>query len=571
VNQVIRALLDVFPLIVPEMILGVAACVLFVGATFRSSRHVWASMAVIALVAAGLTLCYFPGPVVATASEAVYSAPLLLDGMAFLIKAIAIVGGAVLVLSSWDEVPDRQAAEYHGCLLLIVAGLCLTGAANELVTLFLALELISIPTYILLYLPRFDLASQEAAMKYFLLSVFSSAMLLFGFSYLYGLSGTTNVPGLLEALSPRTEPGRLPLVALIGLVMVVAGLGFRITAVPFHYYAPDVYQGAPTGAAALLAFLPKVAGFVALLRVLGFVPPAGSDAVLAMGDQVSVLFWILAAVTMSLGNVLALLQSNLKRLLAYSSVAHAGYMLLGVAVAYYLRTDTSPSEARVPGGVTAVLFYLMAYGAMTVGAFAVLAYLSTPERPVETEDALAGLGQSRPGIALFMALFLFSLIGIPLTAGFLGKLWLFLGALGVEGPNARLFRWLALIMALNAAVGGWYYLRIVSKMYLYPSVHPLDKPRALPGLAALWICALVTLILGIYPGPLLERMDRFTEATRSRSGDPAAPRQARVAEPVADQAAISASAPARQSMSSSVLNGPGLTRTVPSGKVPSER
>jgi NADH-quinone oxidoreductase subunit N len=516
VSQVIRALLDVFPLLVPEMILGVAACVLFVGATFRASRHLWASAAVIALIAAGLALFYYPRPYTVTPPDALYSAPLVLDRLAVLVKAIAILGGVVLVLFSWEEVPDRQAAEYHACLLVIVAGLCLTGSANELVTLFLALELISIPTYIILYLPRFDYASQEAAMKYFLLSVFSSAMLLFGFSYLYGLGGTTNLPGLLEALSPRAEPARLPLIALVGLVMVVAGLGFKITAVPFHYYAPDVYQGAPTGAAALLAFLPKVAGFVALLRVLGFVRPAGADTLPALGDQVSVLFWILAAVTMSLGNVLALLQSNLKRLLAYSSVAHAGYMLLGVAVAYYLNADV-PSGERF-GGIPAVLFYLVAYAAMTVGAFAVLSYLSTPQRPVEMEDDLAGLGQSRPGVALLMAIFLFSLIGIPATAGFVGKWWLFLGAMGVEGPNARLFRWLALIMALNAAVGGWYYLRILSKMYLYPAVNPPEGQRALPGLGALWICALVTVGLGVYPGPFLERMANLAE--------PATPQQA---------------------------------------------
>src|SRR5262249_47800342 len=171
---------------------------------------------------------------------------------------------------SWDEIPDRVAAEYHACVLVIVAGLCLTGSANELVTLFLALELVSIPTYVLLYLPRTDPAAQEAAMKYFLLSIFSSGMLLFGFSYLYGLAGTANLPALIEALG-RSGPGGLPGVAQVALVMIVAGLSFRITAVPFHFYAPDVYQGTATAAAALLAFVPKVAGFAALLRLLGFI------------------------------------------------------------------------------------------------------------------------------------------------------------------------------------------------------------------------------------------------------------------------------------------------------------
>jgi NADH-quinone oxidoreductase subunit N len=374
--------------------------------------------------------------------------------------------------------------------------------------------MISIPTYVLLYLPRHDNAAQEAAMKYFLLSVFSSALLLFGFSYLYGLTGTTNIPALVQALGSAGQGG-LPAIGLIALVMVVAGLGFRITAVPFHFYAPDVYQGTPAPAAALLAFVPKVAGFVALVRVLGFAPP---EAVLAdlrlspvtpglvLGPQVPILLWILAAATMTLGNILALLQDNLKRILAYSSVAHAGYMLIGLAVAPAL-TDAGV----VPGGVDAVLFYLIAYGAMTLGVFGVLTALHHPRRSVETVDDLAGLSRTHPGTALLMALFLFSLIGIPLTAGFAGKLLLFLGAMGVKFTpgdpqmlqQARLFRILALIGALNAAVGAWYYLRICAAMYLRNPLKPIETKPHRPSLAAVGICAALTLLLGIYPWALL--------------------------------------------------------------------
>jgi NADH-quinone oxidoreductase subunit N len=404
-------------------------------------------------------------------------------------------------------------------LLLIVAGLCLTGSANELVTLFLALELISIPTYVILYLPRFDNASQEAAAKYFLLSVFSSAFLLFGFSYLYGVTGTTNIPALIDALNqtrstvrpPMTVP--VPALALGALVMIVVGLGFKITAVPFHFYAPDVYQGTATVVAALLAFIPKVAGFVALFRVLGFVLAGQAGNIpTAYGSQLPVLLWILAAVTMTLGNILALLQNNLKRLLAYSSVAHAGYMLIGLAVAYNLSWQAGPGEvpperdalASIPAGVQAVLFYLTAYGAMTIGAFAVIAFLSTKERPVELEDDLAGLGTSHPGIALIMAVFLFSLIGMPLTAGFAGKFWLFFNALAVKGERATQFYWLAGVGAINAAIGGWYYLRILAKMYLHSSVRPLERAPSWPALMALWVCAFLTIFLGVYPYPFVE-------------------------------------------------------------------
>src|SRR5262249_21775115 len=336
------------------------------------------------------------------------------DPLAVLIKALAIVGGVVLLLCSWDSVSDQHAGEYHACLLLIVAGVCLTACSNELVTLFLALELTSIPTYIVLYLPRHDKTAQEAAAKYFLLSVFSSAIFLFGLSYLYGLAGTTNLPAIMAAVAPAAA--RLPAPAPAAVVLILAGLGFRITAVPFHFYAPDVYQGTATPNAALLAFVPKVAGFVALIRVLGFVLPGSISTGFAHVALLPSLLWILAAVTMTLGNVLAVLQDNLNRMLAYSSLAHPAPILIGLAVAPSLRGES------LDGGIDAVLFYLMGYAAMTIGAFAILIVLSTQQKQVETLDDLAGLGSTHPGLAAFMTLFLFSLIGIPLTAGFAGKL-----------------------------------------------------------------------------------------------------------------------------------------------------
>jgi NADH-quinone oxidoreductase subunit N len=523
VNDITAALVHVFPLILPEGLLVLAACVLFLGSTFRADRNLWGGVAVVALIAAGIAQWYKPvSPHTLEQGQAVlFASPLVVDRLALLFDAIALVGGVVLVLVSWKETPDRTAAEYHACVLLITAGIMLTAAANELITLFLALELVSIPTYVLLYLQRTDNAAQEAAMKYFLLSIFSSALLLFGFSYLYGLTGTTNLPATADALGKTVTSG-LPGVALVALVMVVAGLGFRITAVPFHFYAPDVYQGTTSSAAALLAFVPKLAGFAALLRVLDFVPhelsgmPTGllEDSkypYLVLGAQVPRLLWILAVVTMSLGNVLALLQNNVKRLLAYSSVANAGYLLVGLVVARFLPAGYSP---RSFGGVDAVLFYLVAYGAMTVGAFAVLAYLSTPQRPVETIDDVAGLGRSHPGLALVLALFLFSLIGIPLTAGFVGKLLLFGGAIFVEpeGTDRLWFRVLALIMAINAAIGAWYYLRVATVMYLRSPLRPLERVRSWPGLAALAVCVIVTLWGGVYPKSLLDQINRALPA-----------------------------------------------------------
>jgi NADH-quinone oxidoreductase subunit N len=520
-SEIYTALTGIFPLIVPEMILAAAACLFFLGGTFGGSRRLWAVLSLAALAAAGVALActVLPAgaslaewpralwstlgkagtaslPITPSGNRPVYFSAIVVDRLALFVKAVALAGGFVLVLTSCDEAPKEAAAEHHACLLLIVAGLGLTGCANELITLFLALELISIPTYVLLYLGRSDRVGQEATVKYFFLSVLSSAFVLFGFSYLYGLSGTTNIAAILHS-GQSSHWGALSEMALVALVMIAAGLGFRITSVPFHFYAPDVYQGTSLSNAALLAFIPKVAGFAALIRLLGFISAGENDSGLVLGEQSPMLFYILAAVTMSIGNLLALLQNNLKRLLAYSSVAHAGYMLMGLAIAPMLYRDS------LPGGIDAILFYLVAYGSMTVGAFAVLAALNRPERPVETVDDLAGLSRTHPVLSIFMAICLLSLIGIPLTAGFVGKLLLFLGAIlpTLEG-YPWMFRVLALVGALNAAVGGWYYLRILAVMFLRSPVKALEPARSRSAYAAVVICAALTLFFGVYPKPL---------------------------------------------------------------------
>ncbi|MBY0525804.1 MAG: NADH-quinone oxidoreductase subunit N [Gemmataceae bacterium] len=513
-SDVAVSLGGVFSLIVPEILLLVVACVLFVGSTIRANRNLWGGVAVFGLFLAAYALWLTAAKVPTIEARAengenistmLFTSSILQTRLSLLVSAIALVGGLVLVLFSWNEVPDQHAGEYHACLLLSVAGLMVTGAANDLITLFLALELISIPTYVLLYLLRHDRAAQEASAKYFLLSIFSSGLLLFGFSYMYGMTGTTNIAALLDALA--RDPNRLPALALVALVMVVAGMGFKITAVPFHFYAPDVYQGSAPAGAAFLAFMPKAAGFVALLLVLGYTWIGGPVRGLALGPQVPILFLILAALTMCVGNVLAILQDNVKRMLAYSSVAHAGYMLIGLAVA----PDLSYSTGKpITGGAEAVLFYLVAYSAMTLGAFAVITLLSTPERPVETVDDLAGLSSSHPGVAILMALFLFSLIGIPLTAGFAGKFLIFFGALAIPADQVQLsehalwFWRLALIGAVNAAIGAWYYLRIVSAMYLRTPIKPIEQHPSWPGVTAMLICAAVTLGLGVYPWPMVK-------------------------------------------------------------------
>jgi NADH-quinone oxidoreductase subunit N len=491
----------VFTLAMPEAFLLAMACVIYLGGTFRQSRQLWGSVSLLALAIAGL-IYGLAGPYShGTSTES----PLLADSLSLYIKVIAWIGGAVFVLLSWEELQDDVAAEFHACLLILLAGLSLVGSANELITLFLSLELISIPTYILLYLPRPGAKAQEAAIKYFLLSIFSSGLLLFGFSYLYGISGTTNLTEMLSG-SNSIKAESMPGLFLVAFVMVIAGLGFKLTVVPFHFYAPDVFQGAPTSMAALLAFIPKVAGFAALIRILGYFHLDAAD--FTREAPVSMLFVLLSIITMCVGNVLALLQDNLKRILAYSSIAHAGYMLIGFAAAPELVRNRLEGTGAL-SGTDAVLFYLVAYGAMTVGAFAIISYLGNGLRSVETVDDVAGLGRSHPGLALIFALFLFSLIGLPLTAGFTGKLLLFLSALGVTSTpggealeTRQLFVILAVVAAVNSAISAYYYLRIVAVMFLREPLSPLKPKWQLPALATVAICAVVTIVFGVYPAPL---------------------------------------------------------------------
>jgi NADH-quinone oxidoreductase subunit N len=497
-------LADLFALLLPEAALVAVACGLFLGGLFKADRRLWGSVAL-----AGLALAFalhlwsvnHSARLDANATAA-FGVPMLFDSLAHWSRVLALIAGIVFVLLAWEETPERLVADHHACFLLITAGVSLVGSANDLVTLFLALELVSIPTYVLLYLPKHDDASQEASIKYFLLSVFSSALLLFGFSYLFGLTGTTNIAGILQVLyGASPEEGRAVAgMAQIALLTIAAGLGFRVTAVPFHFYAPDVFQGTSTSGAAMLSYIPKVVGFIALLRVFGFVTPAvvnipeHKQLGMALTEQTPMLILFLAALTMTLGNVLALMQDNLKRLLAYSSVAHAGYMLVALASAPYLSTEDAPLS-----GVAALLFYLAAYGTMTFGIFAVILLLHRPERPVETVDDLAGLAKSHPFLALLTTVLLLSLIGFPLTSGFTGKFFVFFGALSVQGPHAALYPALAVIGVLSAAIGAWYYLRIIAVMYLRGSVKPIETQGTWPVQSALLTCAVLTVMLSVPP------------------------------------------------------------------------
>lgn len=485
--------------LLPETILVLTAVILITAAPFlKIPRQIAAIISALSMLAALAVLFLLRD----TGTDAIaYGAVALNDALSGYSRLVFLITGLILLALAYDQVGEERACEFFGSLLLVNAGAMLVAASNELVFLFVGLELVSIPTYLLLYLPRRTPSTQEAVTKYFYLSVFSSALLLFGLAYLYGLTGVGNfkaVGYLLHSVEAGSA-GQAPVAfGVIAILFVMAGLGFRVAAVPFHFYAPDVYQGAPTIIAAMLAWVPKGVGFVAMLRVLTTVVGGGGE----LAEKAVLLTWILAVATMVLGNTMALVQNDLKRLLAYSSIAHAGYLLIGITVAF---VDPISAGSSPYLGSQGVLFYLGMYSLMTLGAFGVILALSSPMRPVEAIDDLAGLGRTRPLAALAMALCLFSLAGIPPLAGFWGKFSIFASALSVEGSEStvRLFRLLAVIGVVNAAIGAYYYLRIVVVMYLRnPQGAPLTPRAGWPAVLAIGTCASLSLLLGLYPDPI---------------------------------------------------------------------
>lgn len=498
ISDAVQQLNRAVGLIVPDVIVLATVCLMFFAAPFLVSergdapaglRHRWGWLSLLSLLVAGYVWW-------GTSPQSITTGPFRLDELTWFIRGVSLTFGAVLVLLTWNQADDARSAETQACLLSIIAGVNLVAAANDLVGIFLALELISVPTYLFLLLPRRDAPAQEATMKYFLLSIFSSGMLLFGMSYLYGAVGSTNLEAIYAALTAgRAHP--MPILLVVAVMMMVAGLAFRLTAVPFHFYAPDVFQGAPNSAAAMLSFIPKVAGFVALYRVLAVPVEALDQWSLAQFSEP--LLWWLAVLSMFVGNLLALLQTDIRRMLAFSSVSHAGYMLVGFVVG----TATTGG----PTGFEALLFYLVVYGAMTLGAFAVLGVLQRPDRRIESIDDLSGLSRNRPAVALLLTLFLFSLTGLPPTAGFLGKLNLFLAAWGTGTESGH---WLAIWLAVNATIGAWYYLRVIGTMYLQPAPTAViaTDSNATPSYLAMGLCAIATLALFAMPGWLWALIQR---------------------------------------------------------------
>ena len=384
----------------------------------------------------------------------------------------------ILASDSYLARENLEGAEFYALILFATAGMGVLSSAQELLTAFIGLEMSSISSYVLAGYRRDSIKATEAALKYFLLGSFATAFFLYGIALIYGVTGSTNL-----AVLANTDPASPYL--RIGLTLILVGLGFKVAAAPFQIWTPDVYEGAPTPVTALFSAGPKAATFALLLRIFATVNAATSYWFWA--------FWILAALTMFAGNLGAMVQDNVKRLLAYSSIAHAGYVLVALAAVSGMKPD--PDTGAIPA-YAAVLYYLASYAFVSVGAFTVLSDLGgRGERYLKTED-FAGLGTRQPFAAAMMALFLLSFLGLPITAGFFGKLYIFKAAV-----KSNLI-WLAILMAVNSVLGAYYYLKVIIVMYMreYKGTEPADS-GGLSATAAMvvTVAALITLYLGLEP------------------------------------------------------------------------
>ena len=490
-------------LLFPEILLVVLAVWVIVGGAFSQVRSGWAWLSAITFGSTLIILWQQSGEL---GAESVVDPnryfPLIVDPFAQTFRSVAAFLGILFVLGTLPNQKSKLFTESVGVIVFALVGVMIVATAGNLVLLFLGLELISIPTYILLFLGRGDKLSSEATAKYFFLSILSSAILLYGFSMLYGVSGSTELSVIHTRLAENTnslEWAILPLLPM-AVVLILLGLCFKVAAFPFHFYAPDVYQATTNMNAALLSVVPKLAGMVAMIRILVLSIPTQSD------FQWQILV-ILSMISMTVGNVAALWQKNFRRMLAYSSIANTGYMLIGVASA------VAASNVDVPqsDGIAATTLYVLVYSIGALGAFAIMAYLDDSETEFSQISQLKGIAKRHPVVAGILSICLFSLSGIPPLAGFWGKFLLFKSAVTIaisSDNNVSMWFWTLLVVAaMNAAIAVAYYLRVIAAMYFEPA-QPVIEPRYLPsgsigpGVAAA-TCAFM-ILAAVFPGKLIK-------------------------------------------------------------------
>jgi NADH-quinone oxidoreductase subunit N len=475
-------------LVLPELVVVTAACLVLaldpVTGPAKKELLAWLSLGALALCI-GLT-----GGQISTLNERVlaFHELVVVDGYARFWKLLlyVVTGLTILMSLPYLKVERLQLGEYYGFTLLALSGMMVMVSGADLLTIYLGTELMSLSFYVMAGLKRSSPRSLEASAKYFVLGAFSSGLLLYGISLLYGVSGSTRLVELAAAVGTRGFDDPLLLVAT---TLLAVGFGFKLAIVPFHMWTPDVYQGAPTSVTAFMAVASKAASFAAFVRV--FVEGLGG-----LKADWSALFTLLCLLTLVLGNVVAIVQTNLKRMLAYSSIAHAGYALIGLVAA-----ARGMGESGSTSGIASVMLYLVLYAFMTLGAFAVIGMFRKGGIEGEEIEDFSGLAKRQPLVALLMLIFMVSLAGIPPTAGFIGKFYVFMAA--VEAG----LTWLAVVALIFAAVSAYYYMRVVMVMYMRePEASTGDLARLVPSpaLSIVLACAVAGVILfGLFPSPLV--------------------------------------------------------------------
>lgn len=473
-------MLDDLVTLLPELILAALVLVIITTDLFLSRADKWI---LTPITVAGLLLAGAACFVVWDINETVYSGFYVVDDLSVFLKGATIVIGILSALFAPGYLLVRRIplGEFNMILVSALLGMCVLASSSDMITLFLGLELMTMPSYLLTGLHKTDRYSNEGGLKYFLLGSFASAILLFGVAWMYGLTGTTSVAGIAAAIDGQMSAG-----LLVAVGFLTVGATFKVAAVPFHYWTPDAYQGAPTPITGFLSVGPKLGAFALLIRVF-------AEALAPLRADWLAVFLVLTVLTMTVGNVVALTQVNVKRMLAYSSIAHTGYIMAGVA-AYANAADTEVASQ----GIESVLFYLLGYAVMNIAAFAMVGMLQRDTSRFGGINSFAGLATRAPWRAAAMAVLMLSLTGIPPTVGFFAKLYILLAS--VEADLA----WLAVIIVLNAALAAFYYLRVIVYMYMRdPEPDPAPLERSPFGSVALVLSVVGVIALGIFPGAVL--------------------------------------------------------------------
>src|SRR6266446_5477672 len=488
-------------LIAPEMIVGIAGVVIMLVDAFgrRGQRWVTGTLSIAALVAAGVASLWLG--IGSSAPHDAFNGMIVLDELRLSFTLIFLIVSilTILIAMVWIEVEGLPAGEFHALLLFATCGMMLMASAGDLVIVFLGLEILSIATYVMAGFRRTDVRSNESSLKYFILGSFASAFLLYGIALIYGatatspdLPGTTNIPTIAARLNQSLYPPLL----FAGAAMLLVGFGFKIATAPFHVWTPDVYEGAPTPVTAFMAAGPKAAGFASFMRVFligfPFAAAASTPAGYVHKAWLAALV-VMAILTMTIGNVVAIVQNNVKRMLAYSSIAHAGYALVGFIAA---GAASDPLERN--SALTAVTFYLLTYAVMNMGAFGIVTLIArSGDRRSQVDDYNA-IGFISPVLGFSLSIFLLSLLGIPLTAGFMGKIMVFSAALR-EG-----YVWLVVIAVLNTVVSAYYYLRLIIVMFFRERTEAWEPPRIPASVALALVLTIVGVFyLGLFPGRVI--------------------------------------------------------------------